>query len=310
MLVGAVAIVLCVLSAAWHENFGEVTYLYRLAVVSAVTALCVLLASGRWRVHRDRERFGLLAAVAEIADGTLTPRGHRRRAERPRRADVRRHLHRRCRQPGRAAAPGRARRRRTRRRHDARRPPTLDHRRAGRSRAAAAAGGRRRRPAAAHRGGPPRPRAAARARCDVGDHRAAARPRAATRLADADRHTPLRPPLRRGGPRVRAGALRPRGARPRQRRSVLRARDDRGAADRRAVDARRGRDGPAPRWHAAVRQRCGREDARLRQPAGAAGHPGRARWSIASTQPTRTGRRCASSSCPVAACLRARSPSR
>jgi PAS domain S-box-containing protein len=72
MLVGAVAIVLCALSAVWHENFGEVTYLYRLALVSAISALALLFASGRWRVHRDRERFGLLAAVAEIADGTLS----------------------------------------------------------------------------------------------------------------------------------------------------------------------------------------------------------------------------------------------
>src|SRR5687768_6772062 len=33
MLVGAVAIVLCALSAVWHENLGEATYLYRIAVV-------------------------------------------------------------------------------------------------------------------------------------------------------------------------------------------------------------------------------------------------------------------------------------
>jgi len=72
MLVGGVAIVLCALSALWLDNLGETTWVYRIAVVLAVTALAVMLARGRERVSRDRERFALLSAVAEIADGTLS----------------------------------------------------------------------------------------------------------------------------------------------------------------------------------------------------------------------------------------------
>jgi PAS domain S-box-containing protein len=69
-VVGSIAVLLVVLSAIWRDNFGEVAYVQRIVVVVAVSALAVLAARGRAQVARDRERFALLAAVAEIADGT------------------------------------------------------------------------------------------------------------------------------------------------------------------------------------------------------------------------------------------------
>ena len=72
VLVGATATLVVLASAFWHENFGTSVYVYRVGVVGFVGVLAVLLARGRSRVSRDRERFALLAAVAEIADGTRT----------------------------------------------------------------------------------------------------------------------------------------------------------------------------------------------------------------------------------------------
>jgi PAS domain S-box-containing protein len=74
VLISALAIALVVLSATWHDNFGAVAYIQRIGVVSAVGVLAVLTARGRARAGRDRERFALLAAVAEIADGTRSLR--------------------------------------------------------------------------------------------------------------------------------------------------------------------------------------------------------------------------------------------
>ena len=71
-LVGAIAVALVALSALWHDNFGAAAYVQRICVVSAVSALAFVAARGRAQVHRDRERFALLAAIAEIADGTRT----------------------------------------------------------------------------------------------------------------------------------------------------------------------------------------------------------------------------------------------
>jgi len=56
----------------WHGDVALTIYVYRLGVVLAATALAVMLARGRTQVGRDRERFALLSAVAEIADGTLS----------------------------------------------------------------------------------------------------------------------------------------------------------------------------------------------------------------------------------------------
>ena len=69
IVVGAIAIALVVASALWRDG-TLVAYAQRIFVVSAVCALAVVAARGRAQVHRDRERFALLAAVAEIADGT------------------------------------------------------------------------------------------------------------------------------------------------------------------------------------------------------------------------------------------------
>ena len=70
VLISVLAVALVAASAAWHDNFGAVAYVQRIGVVSAVGVLAVLAARGRARVGRDRERFALLASVAEIADGT------------------------------------------------------------------------------------------------------------------------------------------------------------------------------------------------------------------------------------------------
>jgi PAS domain S-box-containing protein len=69
-IVGYVSVLLVALSAAWHDNFGEVIYVYRVLVAAAVSLLAVLATRSRELVGRDRERFAVLSAVAEIADGT------------------------------------------------------------------------------------------------------------------------------------------------------------------------------------------------------------------------------------------------
>ncbi|MDX6678658.1 MAG: hypothetical protein QOE31_2710 [Solirubrobacteraceae bacterium] len=71
-IIAALAVALVALSAIWHDNFGEPTYVYRVCVVVAAGLLACVIARGRTRIGRDRERFALLAAVAEIADGTRT----------------------------------------------------------------------------------------------------------------------------------------------------------------------------------------------------------------------------------------------
>jgi PAS domain S-box-containing protein len=69
-LIGSLAVALVVLSAIWHDNFAEVPYVQRVCIVAAIAVLATLAARGRARVARDRERFELLASIAEIADGT------------------------------------------------------------------------------------------------------------------------------------------------------------------------------------------------------------------------------------------------
>ncbi|MEY2441119.1 MAG: hypothetical protein QOJ46_545 [bacterium] len=69
-IVGAVAVALVVASAGWHDNLGSTVWVYRTCVVLAVSALAVLGARSRAQVNRDRERFSVLASIAEIADGT------------------------------------------------------------------------------------------------------------------------------------------------------------------------------------------------------------------------------------------------
>ncbi|MDQ3724072.1 MAG: GAF domain-containing protein, partial [Actinomycetota bacterium] len=69
-VVGAVATALVALSGLWNDNFSEGVYVQRLIVCLAVAIIAVLAARNRTRTVRDRERFAVLAAIAEIADGT------------------------------------------------------------------------------------------------------------------------------------------------------------------------------------------------------------------------------------------------
>ena len=69
-VVGVVATLLIALSAAWNDNFGDGVYVQRLVVCLAITVIAVLAARNREHTHRDRERFAVLAATGEIADGT------------------------------------------------------------------------------------------------------------------------------------------------------------------------------------------------------------------------------------------------
>ncbi len=71
-IVGAVSVFVVLLSATWHDNFGDAIYIYRVVLVSSVSLLALLATRDRMRAGRDRERFAILAAVAEIADGTLS----------------------------------------------------------------------------------------------------------------------------------------------------------------------------------------------------------------------------------------------
>ena len=72
VIVGVASLAAVALSATWHENFGEAVWIYRVGVVAVVTLLAALAARARRQASRDRERFAVLSAVANIADGTLT----------------------------------------------------------------------------------------------------------------------------------------------------------------------------------------------------------------------------------------------
>jgi PAS domain S-box-containing protein len=69
VVVGSIAVLLVVLSATWHDNFGAAVYIYRVVVVATASVLAWLAAHSHAQVRRDRGRFAVLAAVAEIADG-------------------------------------------------------------------------------------------------------------------------------------------------------------------------------------------------------------------------------------------------
>lgn len=69
-VVGAVATALIALSGLWNDNLGEGVHVQRLTVCLAISVIAVLAARNRERTHRDRERFAVLAATGEIADGT------------------------------------------------------------------------------------------------------------------------------------------------------------------------------------------------------------------------------------------------
>jgi len=95
-IIGVMAVALVALSAIWHENFGEPTYVYRIGVVAAAGLLAYAVAGGRARVGRDRERFALLAARSDgasprrPASTTATSRSRGGSASATRRAPTRR----------------------------------------------------------------------------------------------------------------------------------------------------------------------------------------------------------------------------
>ena len=71
-VVAVVALVVAVVSGAWHHNFGTGAYFLRWLVVLVGGVVSVLAAAARERTVRDRARFALLADVAGIADGRLS----------------------------------------------------------------------------------------------------------------------------------------------------------------------------------------------------------------------------------------------
>ncbi len=71
-LIAAVALAIVLVSASWNDDFLAAPYLLRLVVVVGGGAVAVLASRGRRDTALDRERFALLAAVAEVADGHLS----------------------------------------------------------------------------------------------------------------------------------------------------------------------------------------------------------------------------------------------
>ena len=69
-IIGALATLLIGLSITWNDDVPGGTYAQRIVVCIAITFIAVLAARNRERTHRDRERFAVLAATGEIADGT------------------------------------------------------------------------------------------------------------------------------------------------------------------------------------------------------------------------------------------------
>ncbi len=70
-VIAGVAIALVLVSAAWNGNFLTAAYLLRVVVAVVGGAVAVLASRGRRDTAVDRERFALLAAIAEVADGQL-----------------------------------------------------------------------------------------------------------------------------------------------------------------------------------------------------------------------------------------------
>src|SRR3954468_935181 len=70
--VAVAAVAACAASGAWNDNFGSDDYLLRLVVVVAGAGIAVSTARSRMRLSRDRVRFHLLSAAAEISDAAGT----------------------------------------------------------------------------------------------------------------------------------------------------------------------------------------------------------------------------------------------
>ena len=71
-IIGCVAVAFVAASAAWRDGVGEAIYVYRVLLVALASLLAVMVTRVRSHASRDRERFAMLAAVADIADGTRT----------------------------------------------------------------------------------------------------------------------------------------------------------------------------------------------------------------------------------------------
>jgi PAS domain S-box-containing protein len=71
-LVAAAAVAVAVLSGSWNDNFGAVDYLVRLLVVVAGASFAVAGAHLQQRLRRDRARFRVLSAAAELGDASAT----------------------------------------------------------------------------------------------------------------------------------------------------------------------------------------------------------------------------------------------
>ena len=70
--VGAVATACAVLSAAWNQNITAATFVLRAVVVAFGSVVAVLASTRRETIARDRLRFALLSAIAEVGTGTQT----------------------------------------------------------------------------------------------------------------------------------------------------------------------------------------------------------------------------------------------
>jgi PAS domain S-box-containing protein len=71
-IVGALAVLVTIVSGTWNDNFGSLDYFVRMAVVLAGSAFAMLGARSRGRLLVDLERFRLLRAAAELGDATTT----------------------------------------------------------------------------------------------------------------------------------------------------------------------------------------------------------------------------------------------
>lgn len=69
-VLAVLASVLALLSGVWNHDLFSSAHLYRLAIVAGGSALGALGAMFRWRAVVGRDRMEMLAAIAEIADGT------------------------------------------------------------------------------------------------------------------------------------------------------------------------------------------------------------------------------------------------
>ena len=72
IIVGAVALTAALVSAAWNDNFAEPAYLLRAAAVAFGAAVGAVAARTRGAVARDRARFAVLSALADVTEGRMT----------------------------------------------------------------------------------------------------------------------------------------------------------------------------------------------------------------------------------------------